>query len=171
MKWLNAFSACLKQVASVILADVEPWLPARRNGVATGQTTVASERFALRAVFPDGKMPPSTAGKDACRHLFRPALMMLAAIGCPRSMAYGQLTLATNIQPQQIFFGQAKSIPVVIHNHGDQIWAGEIRARLLQTSSATVIRLGESPGKEFQALPGQTVVESAQLDFPAVKAE
>src|SRR5450759_2283852 len=55
--------ACLKKVASAILADVEPWLPARRNGVATGQTTVKSERFALHAVFPGGKMPPSTAGR------------------------------------------------------------------------------------------------------------
>jgi hypothetical protein len=31
-------------------------------------------RFDRWTFFPDGKMPPSTAGKDACRHIFRQAL-------------------------------------------------------------------------------------------------
>lgn len=70
-----------------------------------------------------------------------------------------------------MFAGEARKISIVWHNNGDKVWEGEISARIFQTSSATVVRLGESPWKEFQALPGQTVVESAQLDFPAVKAE
>jgi len=57
--------ACLKMVASAILADVEPGLPARRNGVATGKVMVKCERFDRWTVFPGGKMPPFTAGKDA----------------------------------------------------------------------------------------------------------
>ena len=57
--------ACLKYVASAILADGESWLPARRKGDATEEATVKSKRFALRAFFPDGKMPASTAGRDA----------------------------------------------------------------------------------------------------------
>jgi hypothetical protein len=70
----RSLSAGLKKVASAILADVEPWLPARRIGAATDQTSVNSERFTLRSSFPGGRMPPSTAGKDACRHIFRQAL-------------------------------------------------------------------------------------------------
>ena len=35
---------CLKTVASAILADVEPWLPARRNNVAIEKVTVKHER-------------------------------------------------------------------------------------------------------------------------------
>ena len=66
--------ACLKMVASAILADVEPGLPARRNCVATGKVMVKCERFDRWTVFPGGKMPPSTAGKDACRHIFRQTL-------------------------------------------------------------------------------------------------
>jgi hypothetical protein len=66
-------SACLKNVALAILADGESWLPARRKGVATEKATVKSERFALRTFFPDGKMPASTAGRDARRHIFRQA--------------------------------------------------------------------------------------------------
>ena len=75
LKWRIAeLRACLKMVASAILADVEPGLPARRNCVATGKVMVKCERFDRWTVFPGGKMPPSTAGKDACRHIFRQAL-------------------------------------------------------------------------------------------------
>ncbi len=42
---------------------------------------------------------------------------------------------------------------------------------MLQNSSATAIRLGEVAWKRLQVLPGQTVLETAQLDFPLVKAE
>jgi len=69
-------------VASAILADVEPWLPARRNRVATWKTTVKPELSTLRTFFPGGKMPPSAAGKDACLHIFRQPLrdMMFLSI-------------------------------------------------------------------------------------------
>src|SRR5208283_3417164 len=50
-------------------------------------------------------------------------------------------------------------------------FASKIRTRIFQTSSATAIRVGETSWKQFQALPGQTVLESARLDFPPVKAE
>jgi aspartyl-tRNA(Asn)/glutamyl-tRNA(Gln) amidotransferase subunit B len=38
------------------------------------KTLANSERFARRTFFPGGRMPPSTAGKDACRYIFRQAL-------------------------------------------------------------------------------------------------
>jgi hypothetical protein len=40
---------------------------------------VNPKRFAWRSFFPGGRMPPSTAGKDACRYIFRPALAVAAA--------------------------------------------------------------------------------------------
>jgi hypothetical protein len=61
-------------VASAILAYVEPGLPARRISVATDETLINPKRFAQRRLFPGGRMPPSTAGKDACRHIFKQAL-------------------------------------------------------------------------------------------------
>jgi len=75
---VKKLSVCAKIVASAILADVEPWLPARRNRVATGKTTFKSGRFILRTLFPGGKMPPSTAGRDACRYIFREPLKLAA---------------------------------------------------------------------------------------------
>jgi hypothetical protein len=35
---------------------------------------VTMKRCNLRAILPGGKMPPSTAGRDARRHIFRHAL-------------------------------------------------------------------------------------------------
>jgi hypothetical protein len=98
-------------------------------------------------------------------------LTLLVAAGCWTGAAQAQLQLVTNAEPQRIFFGDAKTISVTFHNPGDQSFAEEIRARLLQTSSATAVQWGEVPWKKLQVLPGQTVLESAQLDFPAVKAE
>ena len=70
------------------MADVEPGLPARRNCVATGKVMVKCERFDRWMVFPGGKMPPSTAGKDACRHIFRQALRRWTENGGQKRIEY-----------------------------------------------------------------------------------
>jgi hypothetical protein len=98
-------------------------------------------------------------------------LMLAAAVCCWTSAALAQLGSVTNAEPQRIFFGEAKRISVTFHNPGSQDFAGEVRMRLWQTTSATAVQLNETPWKYLRVLPGQTVAESAQLDFPAVKAE
>ena len=99
-------------------------------------------------------------------------LLMFIALAAGLPMAsHGQLAVVTNREPQRIFFGHGINIPVVIHNAGSQSFNDEIRTRIFQTSSAVAVRLGEATWKQFQALPGQTVLESARLDFPPVKAE
>jgi hypothetical protein len=60
---------------------------------------------------------------------------------------------------------------VTFHNPAGQDFRSQIRTRMLQASSATAIPLGESPWKELRVLPRQTILESAPLDFPPVKAE
>jgi hypothetical protein len=95
MTTMKPFRACLKKVASAILADVEPGLPARRNGAASETDMVKSRRFASQTVYPGGKMPPSTAGKDACRHIIRPALK-LAARALALAAGFTALTAAAD---------------------------------------------------------------------------
>lgn len=85
--------------------------------------------------------------------------------------AFAQVQLVPDKELQQVFAGEARQIAVVWHNDGDQNFTGEIRARVLQASSATVAQVNETPWKKLQVLPKQTALESAQLDFPAVKAE
>jgi hypothetical protein len=99
------------------------------------------------------------------------ALIILLVVADSPGLTFGQLTIATNIEPRRVFFGPAKSIPIIIHNSGGQGFNGEIRARILQTSSATAVGLSENPWKQIQVPAGETVLESVALDFPAVKAE
>jgi len=85
--------------------------------------------------------------------------------------AGAQPELVTNTEPQRVFFGEAEKIFISFHNASDQIFEGEIHARIFQTSSATAAQVGKIFWKKLQLLPGQTVLESARLSFPEVKAE
>ena len=97
---------------------------------------------------------------------------MTLAMTCLWPVAvFAQIALVPDATPQRVFAGGARQVAVVWHNGGNQLYEGEIRTRMLQTSSATVVAVGETPWKRLQVLPGQTVLESARLDFPAMKAE
>lgn len=97
-------------------------------------------------------------------------LRLLGIFGWPAA-ASAELQLVPDKVSPGVFAGAARDVSVIWHNDGDKIWTGEISARISQTSSATAVKLGEAPWKKLSVLPGQTVMESASLDFPAVKAE
>jgi hypothetical protein len=97
--------------------------------------------------------------------------MMFVIACCWPGAALAQLQLLPDKEPQRVFAGDERKITVVWHNAGDKTVDAEIRARIFQTSSATMVQLGETPWKKLRVLPQQTVLESAQLDFPVVKAE
>ena len=102
----------------------------------------------------------------------RSAIWMMFALACFGPVAASaQLQLVPDREPQRVFAGGTRPIDLVWHNGGDQTFTGEIRARLLQTTSATAVLLGDKSWKKLQVLPGQTILESAALDFPMVKAE
>jgi hypothetical protein len=85
--------------------------------------------------------------------------------------AHAQWQLLPDKEPQRVFAGAARKITLTWHNAGETAAAAEVRLRLFQTSSATAAPLAEKPWKKIEMLPGQTVLESASLDFPAVNAE
>ncbi len=85
--------------------------------------------------------------------------------------ALAQLQLLPDSQPQAVFGGGRRALELRWRNAGNETMNSDVSARLLQASSATVVRLSDSPWKKLQVLPGQTVVESATLDFPAVRAD
>jgi hypothetical protein len=62
---LEILRAFLKIVASAILADVEPWLPARRKQPGHLQSPVKYGALVVRTIFPGGMMPPSATGREA----------------------------------------------------------------------------------------------------------
>jgi len=101
---------------------------------------------------------------------FRAGMFMALTAG-GLNEAVAQLQFQPDAQPQCVFAGDARKINVVWHNPGDKTAGEQIRTRIFQTTSATAVLLAEADWKKLEALPHQTVLESAPLDFPAVKAE
>jgi len=97
--------------------------------------------------------------------------ILLALLAGWPVVASAQLQLLPDREPQRVFAGDARNITVAWHNAGDKTVDAEMRMRLYQTSSATAAPLSEKAWKKIEILPGQTVLESASLDFPAVNAE
>jgi len=90
---------------------------------------------------------------------------------CWAAVAKAQLQLVPDKEPEQVFSGNARKVTTVWHNAGDKTAGYEICARIFQASSATAVLLSENPWKQIQVPAGETALESAALDFPAVKAK
>jgi hypothetical protein len=91
-------------------------------------------------------------------------------LSCAPLVALGQLKLVPEEATQAVFSGEGRPVRVVFRNDGGQTAETSIRVRLLQASSTTVVPLGETAWKRLQVLPGQSILESASLAFPAVRA-
>jgi len=86
------------------------------------------------------------------------------------ALAAAQLQWLPEPEPRRVFGGGTRSLPVRLHNSGDEIFRAETRVRMFQIGSATAALWAETPWKELCILPGQTVLESTTLEFPAVRA-
>jgi hypothetical protein len=87
------------------------------------------------------------------------------------AIAGPQLQLVAEAEPQAVFGGTNPSISLCWRNAGETANETQIQSRTMQLTSATAVCVGEAPWKKLQVLPGQTVLESAVLDFPSVRAE
>ena len=85
--------------------------------------------------------------------------------------ASAALSLVPDQASQAVFSGERRPVHVTFQNSDDKMADVDLRIRLHQASSATTVLLGEQPWKKLQVLPGQTVLESATVSFPAVKGE
>ena len=97
-------------------------------------------------------------------------LVLLLATLAP-STAHAQLQTLPDKEPQRVFAGERRRITVVFHNPQGSAVDADLHTRLYQASSATALLLGDAPWKKLEVLPGQTVLESATMTFPAIKAE
>ena len=105
---------------------------------------------------------------------FRPmlcGLLSLALLPAPFGRAATAPELVPATERQRIFGGGARTVPVRWRNAGDQPTNVALSTRLYQATSATAAPLTKTPWKQLNLLPGQTVLESVTLDFPAVNAE
>lgn len=81
------------------------------------------------------------------------------------------LEIVSSAETRCFFSGDNRVITVLFHNPTDTNLDVELKTRLYQASSSTAIFLGEAPWKRLSILAGQTVIESATLNFPQVRAE
>jgi len=95
---------------------------------------------------------------------------VVAAIGAGATEAWAQLQVSQNGR-ERVFGGSTQTISVRWHNAGRAVVETDIRIRTMQLSSATAAPMNEAPWKTLRVLPGQTVMETAALAFPAVRAE
>ncbi|HTV39603.1 MAG TPA: hypothetical protein VMF08_03435 [Candidatus Sulfotelmatobacter sp.] len=96
----------------------------------------------------------------------------LIAAACGWLNAAGaQLEIVSNGAPESVFCGSQNQISIIFHNGGSESFDGEIRMRVFQATSDTAVSMGEAAWKKLEVLPQQTVLESAQLNFPPVNAE
>jgi hypothetical protein len=84
--------------------------------------------------------------------------------------AHAQLLLLPE-PPQVVFAGNERTVNLRWHNTGAKTAEVDVRTRIYQTSSATAVPVSDTAWKTLRVLPQQTVLESASLDFPEVKAE
>lgn len=99
-------------------------------------------------------------------------LKMLMIGGCYwQAFAAGaQLQVVADKEPQCVFGEGTRSIQVLWTNGGDKSTAVKVRWQMFQASSATAMPVGQPQDwKQFEALPHQTVIESATIALPAVK--
>lgn len=96
--------------------------------------------------------------------------ILIAACGLIDA-GHAQLLVVSNTGPSSVFGGGRRSIPLVLNNRSGQSVQLDGRARVFQTTSATAVQIADKPWKRIQVLPGQTIIESASIDFPAVRAE
>jgi hypothetical protein len=85
--------------------------------------------------------------------------------------APAQIEILPPSEPQQVFGGEVRTITFTWHYSGREPFRQQLSTRLYQASSATAIPLETALWKTLEILPGQTVIETARLTFPEVKAE
>ncbi len=87
------------------------------------------------------------------------------------SLAPAQLERVPDAAPIAVFGGQAQRVPAIFHNPSTHSVEAEVTLRLLQAGSSTTVPVATKSWKTLRLLPGETVLESAAVDFPAVRAE
>ncbi len=81
------------------------------------------------------------------------------------------IEVLTNTEPVRVFEGNHREIPLTLRNAGTRRVSTEVSAHVFQTSSATVVPVENIEWKHLDVLAGQTILETATCNFPAVRAE
>lgn len=85
------------------------------------------------------------------------------------SLGFGQLRISKEETPLRLFSGEGRFLQITLQNAGNQTVQMSLRSQIYQTSSATVLPVGQPQDwKRLEILAHQTVKESIPLDLPSV---
>jgi hypothetical protein len=115
--------------------------------------------------------PARVVAAFACRYAGQSLSLAFFLILALPSAAWAQLQILPENTAPMVFAGEARPIAITFRNPSSLSITADLRVRVHQTTSATAVPLYERPWKPLSVLPGQTVLETASLDFPAVRAE
>jgi hypothetical protein len=93
----------------------------------------------------------------------------LLAVGACDGLA--GLDVSTKDVPARATAGEGRKLTVLFHNPAATDFDADLSVRLLQTTSGTAVPWSITPWKRLRLLAGQTVVETAVMTYPMVKAE
>ena len=96
--------------------------------------------------------------------------MLLLACLWP-DLGQAQWQWQSRSEPARVFAGAAREIPVSWHNPGSHSLAADLRWRLYQTSTSLAAPFDEQAWKHIELPAGQTIAETAAVNFPSVRAE
>ena len=100
----------------------------------------------------------------------RSGLVALLCLGSGSLARSALPKLLPDPQPQRVFSGGLRQIHAFWRNDGVERVDCSLRLQLCQAASTTVASMGGQPAKPLVVLPGQTIVETNAVSFPAVKA-
>ena len=99
------------------------------------------------------------------------ATLLGSGLPLPPARCSAQLQILPQPEPQSVFAGDNRAVSVSWHNPNDTPLHATLHTRVYQASSATAAPWAETPWKQLDILPGQTVLDTARFSFPAIHAE
>lgn len=85
--------------------------------------------------------------------------------------AFAQLQVLPDPEPQRLFGGSFGTFAIRLQNVGDLGTDAELSFQFMAIGAASAAPQEPQPWRRIEVLPGQTVIEYATLDLPAVSAE
>ncbi|MBI4023450.1 MAG: hypothetical protein HY360_00620 [Verrucomicrobia bacterium] len=116
----------------------------------------------------DGAAPSCSFKKRLSKHALRHFLVVW--LGAWPLLSWSQVQVVPDETLPAVFAGAPQKIKILFRNPGEKTAQADLRTRIFQVSSATLMPVGDAqPWKKLEVLPGQTVIESATLTFPEIK--
>jgi hypothetical protein len=110
--------------------------------------------------------------KHLSRNRFWPAGLFCLFLTIEVASAQAMVELLPDVPGAAVFGGGKRSIRILLRNSVEQPVQANLRWRLYQVSSSTLAPLGETrPGRTVPFGPGQTVVETLDIELPTVRGE